>query len=124
VYDNTGKSKRPHCYFSNPIDYWNRYCFSWTSWVDLKNRLEILRCENVMIDPERYVRPISQRQRWKRKISDSLQLLKHRVGPLVSAPKPNEIKTVTQKDCDWINSNLNHHVMHAIGYSFDDFTRA
>lgn len=121
VYDNTGKCKRPHYYFSNCIDYWNRYYYSWTSWVDLKSRLEILRLENVMIDPERYILPISQRQGWKRKISGSLQLPKHRVGPLVSGPKLNEIKTVTQKDCDWINSNLDYHVMDAIGYSFDDF---
>lgn len=117
VYDNTGDSVRPRYWFSGPIDYWNRYYYSWLSWGDLKPQLHCIRLEDLTADANGCLAPIAESAGWRRQGQERLELPRHRVGPQVSPPRPDELELVSADDRLWIEAMLSQSLMLQLGYS-------
>lgn len=116
VYDNTGKSCRPRFFFSSPIDYWNRYYYSWLSWGDLQPQLHCLRCEDLVADADAWLAPLAQVARWRLREPGPLVLPRERVGPKVSPAQVDERVLLTAEDRDWIEAAMDRKIVTRLGY--------
>ena len=116
VYDNTGSQQRPHYYFSSPLDYWNRYYYSWLEWGDISQQRTIVQCERIVSDADDCLTPIAKASRWRRHESGKLILPTSRVGPWVSPAEGDELALLSQVDKNFILNCVDHQVAHCLGY--------
>ena len=116
VYDNTGTLQRPHYKFSNPINYWNCYYYSWLTWGDISLRRMIIQCENLTSQADLCLMPIAEKFNWRRREAGKIVLPTSRVGPKVDPPRGNEIGSLLPEDHSYIMEQVDHQICCNLGY--------
>lgn len=117
VYDTTGSQRRPHHWFSGPIDYWARYHYSWLHWADVSAQMRVLRCEDLMRDADACLSPVAEAAGWRRREAGPLKLPAERVGPAVSPARAGEASSLLDEDRAFIRRQLDPDVMSRLGYA-------
>lgn len=117
VYDTTGNERRPHYWFSSPLDYWTRYYYSWLNWGEVSGQLRIVQFEDLTADTDSCLSRISEETGWHRRRLGPLKLPTNRVGPEVRLPTADEQSLLQVSDRDFIRKQLNPDVFNGLGYA-------
>lgn len=117
TYDNTGGNVRPFYYYPTPTEYWNQFYFSWLNWRDVKNQVHFVKCEDLMTDADGTLRAVGDRFDLSRRSDGPMSLPNKRVGPKSPELLEEGILGLSDKDRDWIHTQVDPWVARNLGYS-------
>ncbi len=122
VYDKS-KKRSPKYLFRTPTDYWNQFYFSYLNWEAVQPRMQVLRIEDLLSDPEKQLSRLGRLLKLQRRTNDLIAIPTEPVQP--SSDKKHAITgsdlivgkaeaSAEDRDCIW--KMVNTTVARSFGY--------